>query len=289
MGLNLLNIWFNKPRSWVSDFIFKEIIYISKLFEMILRNSEPSKIKSPLVFYLLGFIWSLSKEAYFFCRIIDDWGDLDTQLPIWQDFENLISHFIWIINWNEEIKYIYDKILLELIKWLSKKWDINNVKNALIYFLKSMLVEYNRHAINKYCVYTFDELRKFYIDWFSWVIDISLILSWSINSSLDLQDFCLLQWKIYSIRDLELDIRKWIINIPKNIIEEAWINDFSNFHDLISNPIVIKWIKNEILECEKLIDSLMSINLDKKARKVIEFKIVSIGSLIERLKLKYSI
>lgn len=191
----------------------------------------------------------LARALFFFFRNIDDVLDGDRK-----EVKNPTSY---VLNCRKQIlsgKYKESPKIISLAKFAieklqkkSKKGD--NPKKDFLDEIDVILFDHQRAKKKK--ILTRKELNEYYKKTFIPVINLILI---ALNSKLRAKDileltFC--QGIVYTIRDLEVDWSRGVINLPKEILKKAKLTTTSNIQELKSNPVIKNWFRNEISRCQK--------------------------------------
>lgn len=255
-----------------------------------LRNLwNPWKLRSPLFAYLSVFSSIPEiRPAYYFCRVIDDYADWDTQIPNWIDgFPAMVSllksHLVWWqTNSTPALSWEFS-LLDELVHSLERKGiKSDKIKKVVWDFLDWMVLEYERRigapkALNR------DELMELYDKTFGPSIDITLLLFWSQNTYQDVVEFWRLQWRLYALRDIRTDFSRNMINIPNEVMWQVDSNiDWSVSLSLLLNSKAFQdWREKEYRECLQSLQALRErTDIDSAAHKVLSLKIASMRKLI---------
>lgn len=203
--------------------------------------------------YLLsikGFeLGQLARACFFFFRNIDDALDGDRK-----DIKNPLRY---VLNCRKQIssgKYRENTQIINLAKFAierlqkkSKKGD--HPKQNFLDEIDIILFDHQR--IKKRKILTTKEIKNYYKKTFFPVINLMLI---GLNSKLRANNipqlsFC--QGRIYTVRDLDTDWARGVINIPKEVLKRAKLTTNSTVERVKSNPIIIGWFRKELLQCQK--------------------------------------
>lgn len=88
--------------------------------------------------------------------------------------------------------------------------------------------------------------------YYSWLFDparnISLIAMDSQLRAINIPTLSIAQGRIYSIRDIENDWIRGIINIPQELLNKVGLTSNSSYKQIISNPEIKQWINNTLLQ-----------------------------------------
>ena len=74
-----------------------------------------------------------------------------------------------------------------------------------------------------------------------------------INSKLrakDIEEFSFCQGRIYTIRDLDTDWARGVINIPKEVLKKAKITRDAPVEKVRSSKVIKEWFKQELQLCQ---------------------------------------
>ncbi len=222
---------------------------------MCLKESGKLITKSPKYWLLVFKLYASSirkplqakifRAAYLFCRHIDDVLDGDRKIN--HDPELYVQEILNAMNREENGPEI-----IELYRFAVKHL-MNMAKNgedpkALFFRVIKGGMQFDHQRSRQKRVLTRDELEKYYQDTFAPVMDLALMISGSDQRSSDLPESITTQGHIYTIRDLEQDLRSGIINIPLEELEKSEIDRNQAFGRRAAerDPHLSDWIRKEV-------------------------------------------
>ena len=133
-----------------------------------------------------------------------------------------------------------------------------------------MHYEYNRRKEKN--ILTTDELENMHLASFKPVLEIAfLALKTDYTASL-VSDLAHIQSSVYSIQDLEQDLKKGIINIPLEIINsfEYPISEYIKNTELLNKEVnFLDWRKSIILKSRKRALHLLGLSYPLKTKKIV--------------------
>ncbi len=203
--------------------------------------------------YLLstkGFeIGQIARSCFFFFRNQDDALDGDRK-----DIKDPLSH---VLACREQIasgKYSGKPKIVNLARFaierLQKKARLgDNPKQNFLDEIDVILFDYHRAKTR--LVLTEKQLKKYYQRTFFPVVDLMLI---GLNSKLrakDIVEFSFCQGRVYTIRDLDQDWRKGIINIPKKMLVKANLTGNSSVLEVKNSTVIKDYFRRQLLLCRQ--------------------------------------
>lgn len=201
--------------------------------------------------YLLGIkgfeLGSIARAAFFFFRNQDDALDGDRK-----DIKNPLAHVLACRQQIASGKYTGNPQIAGLAKFAirslqrkSKKGD--NPKQYFLDGIDVMLFDYHRAKTR--AVLTAKELKDYYQRTFFPVINLMLIGLGSGLRAKDIPQLSFCQGRIYTIRDLDQDWTKGIINIPKEVLKKAHQTPDSSIEQIRNSPSVQDWFAGQLQLC----------------------------------------
>ncbi len=196
-----------------------EIFCLASAIRLIIRSRE----YVPLVFglYLSGFKISRRRKTlrlvYFLMRYIDDVIDGDAVAP--RNEETFIQDvsYNWLHPENKRQTADvngYAGYISLLIRSLG--CDIQHINNSFRIIIHSMEVDKKRAKLRSQL--SGDLLKRHYVSMFGACLDIALAISGSVKRGSDFISLANGQYYLYTIRDLEEDYYKGLINVPEEIL-----------------------------------------------------------------------
>lgn len=229
-----------------------EIVSALEAARLLTRN--PIKyIRGVSGMYLLsikGFeLGQVARACFFFFRNIDDVLDGDRK-----DIKNPLSHILACRKQISSGKYSGRPQIVNLVKFaterLQRKAKLgDDPKQNFLDEIDVILFDHQR--AKKREVLTSRKLKKYYQQTFFPVINLMLI---GLNSKLranDIPELSFCQGKVYTVRDLDTDWARGVINIPKEVLKKAKLTANSTVDKIKSSPTIIEWFRKELLQCQK--------------------------------------
>lgn len=185
------------------------------------------------------------RAHYLFLRHIDDYLDEGQQKP---------GKLFYVLNIRDKIesrKFIGKPKIAELAKYalevLEKKArPDDNPRQDFLAIIDSMVFDYERGKERR--VLGNEALNDYYHNTFFPTVNLTLMSLESRFRAIDIPALSYSYGRVYSVRDLEEDWQRGVINIPREILQEAWLTQFSSIADLKRNPIVKQWLLREVSE-----------------------------------------
>jgi len=249
--------------------IKREQLTLNLSLQLVKRNYKKYfKIVCSINTLSLFRICPLAKSAYFFCRFLDDCADNDIDFKNYGyvSFTEMIDRFKHIINNPSEAK----KPIELLIQNILIKSKYGNSKQLLFSFIDAMSFEYCRRKNNQ--ILSHDQLISMHLSSFKPVLEIAFqSLNTSYSESL-LFDLALIQASVYSIQDLEQDLKNGIINIPHEIIESFKhpLSDYLKAPSLLKyESDFLEWKKSTITKSREKALTLLNLSHSSKTKKIV--------------------
>jgi len=249
----------------------EELICAGEAVRVLKRDFRKySKIVTSL--YLGAFvdfeISRLSRCAYFFFKYLDDIADGDFPLNNPLSYLEKVKNQIEIRDFdNSEMGFLARDIINRLESGNGRE---NNPREKILASLDSIIFDYKRSIERKTLSYS--ELMEYYRLSFFSVIDLCLMGIKSDISAEDISGFCYSQGRVYSVRDLEEDWKKGIINIPAEDLELAGIDSKFSVDFLMKNPMIKRWAAKELVQSKILLEDIRSRyeTFDRRTRLVLK-------------------
>ena len=199
--------------------------------------------------------------AYPLWRYIDDIADGDKKLPtMYNTVEEFLDDISWYIEtkhckypllWHVISKTIYD---IFQISQYDISWDISN-------FFLWMKMEYMRRKSKT--ILPKNEIEDIFNSGFRGPQQIYLVWLWSKYTVDDICELPMILWWVYSLRDLEWDLAKWICNIPTQILTQMWYNSIPQYSEIKNHDLLNQWMievckeqRNNIITLKNKIQSM---------------------------------
>ena len=249
-------------------FIKREWFILISYLKLLFRNfNKYFKVSSTAYFAGTFGIVSAAKPAYFFCRYIDDIADGDHLLPE-KEFRSLLEKLKAIITNNTCAKTGLEATLKKALDSLHKNNQPKIVDDEFISFLDAMLHDYERRIHRKAC--SKEELLNIYDQSFKPVLHLAFLgLGVQIDEKY-IYELGRLQGRIYAIQDLEEELKKGIINLPTELLNEINLST----EKLCNTPRTLQktdrfknWIQTECKECLSYITDLRALKIDHEKSK----------------------
>lgn len=215
---------------------------------------EPKKYAGLVVgMYLLSLkdceLGKVQRAYYLFLRHIDDFLDeseqrTDDQLDYVLNLKNQVE--AGNFNGNPKIGELA-RYSLEVFERKAQPSD--NPRQDFVNVIDAMVFDYERAGERR--VLSKEELNNYYRYTFLSVVNLTLI---GLNSRFRASNIPALsygQGRVFSVRDLNEDWQRGVINIPKEILEQAQLDQNSSITDLTKNEIIKDWSYNELVESKQ--------------------------------------
>lgn len=252
----------------MKQFIQREFLILSVWVKLIFR--DPKKYLTVATStYVIGAtrMCIAAKPAYFFCRIIDDCvdGDLEPKLFGYPSIKEQLVRLKKVL----ENPNLANKPLEFLLLDFKRKAPVQCETN-IVDFLNAMLVEYIRRKEKK--IFTKSELIDIHLKSFFPVLEIAF-LSLETDYSMDLlMELALIQSLVYSIQDLDSDLKKGIVNLPKELMDTMNIS----LIELQKEPIILwnqksftMWVHDCLIQAKQKSECILETKLSPKATRLI--------------------
>jgi hypothetical protein len=190
------------------------------------------------------FAWNearLLRATYCLARHVDD--VLDGDRNVRQDPVTYVRNIIRQIE-QETFDPLdpISRLTAFIFTELEKKYDtLNIVKNLLLELFSTMITDYSR--VHDRLLYSEKQLDDLLYKTLACALDITLIISRADTRSTGISDLIHAQVCLYTIRDLQPDLAKNIINIPDNVMKTA-LGDAEtvfDYHRLVQSQPVLEW------------------------------------------------
>ncbi len=215
--------------------------------------------------------------AYHFCRKIDHIGDGDADLP--KQYESFSELQVELNDAMARDQYPNTDIGLLLRGAVRdmKTYHGVDVRERISKFLGAMETENNRR-LNR-TISTREELNAIYRASFEAPTDIAFIAAGSSARSADLPQLAEVQGRIYAVRDLEEDLPRGRIFVPKEV--GLSVDELVNQCAL---PQLERWKEEELSEGRQLIDKLRQKELDWRGRIIVSFLINGMTDYLQQIR-----
>ncbi|HVF69424.1 MAG TPA: squalene/phytoene synthase family protein [Xanthomonadales bacterium] len=180
-----------------------------------------------------------ARSGYLFLRHIDDAVDGDR--PISGDPQSYVLDLRRQVETGDFRKDIRVSALakrsLEILDRVKKSTD--NPRQDFLDGIDGILFDHRRSKIRRSL--SEKELEKYYEDAIGPGLNILLVGTESSLRSSDIPEFSTGLARIYSVRDFKDDWERGIINIPREIQEQAGLTPQNKYEDVINNTLVAQW------------------------------------------------
>lgn len=211
---------------------------------------EPRKYVSLVAgLYLLSLkdceVGNVTRASYLFVRHIDDLLDeskqSDEKLPYVLTLRNEIVSNTFTENPKISTLVQYSLNILE-----RKARPEDNPRQDFVSVIDAMIFDYKRAGDRR--VLSKQELENYYHDTFFPLVNLALIGLESQFRANDIPALSYGQGRVFSVRDLEEDWQRGVINIPKETLDEAQLTQHSSIEEVNRNPIITDWLRSELSE-----------------------------------------
>lgn len=258
----------------MKNYFLRELFIIRCFLSLLQRNFKKYFTVGGITYWLgASGLYPSAKPTYFFCRYVDDLADGDRKLPsLYTDFASFTDRMKALVEDCEvEKKHPIERVLADAINKLCRKSANSSiVKKELVSFLDSMLVDYNRRLNSS--VLTKKELDQLYDDSFSSVLHLTFIGTGTVLERTYITQLGLIQGKLYALQDLKEDLTAGIINLPEELVISTGLTLeqlMSSTDHLEKNESFLQWRSAELLLCHDYLQTLQSLKVDRKVRKII--------------------
>ena len=229
----------------------------------------------------------LLRSSYLFFRHVDDFLDesdgtedgkkLPYVLNLRDQIEN--NNFTRALKVSDLAEYALNALEKRARPNDSPRQDFLDGIDAIIF-------DYQRAKERR--VLTSEELNKYYHDAFFPVVNLMLIGFESQFRADDIPALSYCQGRIFSIRDLEEDWKRGVINVPKEILDKAELTGESSIEDVKKSAAVSNWIRSELLKSKPELIAVKN-RLQSSGEKIIPRACNGVIKTMEGLFAKYSV
>lgn len=269
----------------MKQFIKREFLILSVWLKLILRDRKKYLVVASSTYFLGAFvICKAAKPAYFFCRVIDDCvdGDSDPTSFGYKNVKDLIEKLKKILLNPDSADKPLEFLLLDLKRKAPEKSHPH-----LISFMDAMYAEFMRREERK--IFTKDQLNSLHLESFLPVLELAFLSLETEYSEEMLLELALLQSLVYSIQDLDSDLKKGIINLPKELVLnlEITVDVFEKEPNFLWEDFhFLTWVEECLLEARRIGFSIMKLEKSPKAGRLISILVRPILTDIEILLLE---
>lgn len=238
-------------------------------------KKDRTKLKLTLGLYALSGkdreLGKVARASYFFIRHLDDL--LDGEMTSTSDplayAENLKDQ---IARSDYDDSMPLARLAKFAIPVLEKRGTPQDNPNGdFLRVIDALVFDYHRRMERG--VLTADELGNYYHEVLDPGLNLMLIGFESSIRANDLPDFSPNLGRLYSLRDLDKDWTLGFVNIPRNILQNAGVTQFSDFSEVNTNPTIEQWKINEFIEASEnlnLVQQQVSVYDEPLARGVLK-------------------
>lgn len=215
---------------------------------------EPKKYVGLVVgLYLLSLkdyeVGKVTRANYLFLRHIDDFLD--------ESQERTDSKLQYVLNLRDQVEtrnFNGNPKIAELAKYSievleRKARPSDNPRRDFLNVIDAMIFDYKRAG--ERLVLSEEELGNYYRGTFFPVVNLTLIGLGSQFRASDVPTLSYGQGKVFSVRDLKEDWQRGVINIPKEILQQAQLDQNSPISQITKNATTKAWLYNELVESRK--------------------------------------
>ena len=203
------------------------------------------------------------RTSYFFLRHIDDCldegnGNRDEKLP-------------YVLKLREEIELgQFDGGMGDLAKCslqilANNAGPDDNPKQDFLIVIDAMVFDYQRSKERR--VLSRQELDEYYHDTFFSAVNLAFIGFNSPFRASDIPELSYGQGRVFSVRDLDEDWQRGVINIPKEILWEANLDQHSKIAEVRSSTVIREWLISELSQSKEGLIAV-KIKLDQSGEKL---------------------
>lgn len=251
-----------------------EVICIIEAAKLLGRDHKKYMDGMMGLYSLSFFDWELGKAArysYFFLRHLDE--ILDSGNP---NSERVINYALSIqeqvLGIRSYPKHPLNKIADQAISLLEDRaTSADNPRESFARSIDIMIFDYQRSR--KRQVFTSGEIQAYHRLNYSPILDLLYIGLRSNLRSSDIPEYSLAHGRVNSIEDLEEDWGVGIINIPKEILDEANLDNDVSYQQLISSEFVRYWINHELIGSKRDLLSLQRVFSEHPEKLTREFSL----------------
>lgn len=220
-----------------------EVVAASEAYQF-LRRDPRKNWKRVAGLYALSTqgreLGEVTRTGYLFFRHIDDVVDGDRRIsgdP--QSYVLDLRRQVETDNFREDTKIsVLARRSLEILDRVKKPDD--NPRQDFLKGIDGMLFDHRRSRLRRSL--REEELEKYYNAAIAPGLNILLIGIESSLRSCNIPEFSTGLARIYSVRDFKDDWRRGIINIPREVLEEAKLTPQNNFEEVRKHPLIADWI-----------------------------------------------
>lgn len=222
-----------------------EILVAKEAADLVKRRPSYAKMVAGL--YLLSLFGlergRVMRASYMPVRFVDDLLDGDAQgiidpITYAKDLNSHIaSNSLTNSRIEKQLRYSLD--VLE-----SKAKANDDPRGDFVKAIDAIIFDHERASQRR--ILSAAEIEQYYRNAFDPVMNITLL---AIDSKLRSDDIPALsygQGRVYSARDFEVDWKRGILNVPKDVISSVGLSSSSPFEDVKGNPKIIDWLHQSL-------------------------------------------
>jgi len=229
----------------LSDYFETRRVMVQESIRLVREDSEKhtGKVLGLWLMPLMIRGSAIGKDAYFFMRHVDDVADGDLKiegdpLAYLQKLKNDISESA------EDAIYPIEYLASRSLRVLEKRKKAgDDPKKDFLDGIDVAIRDFNR--VKNREVLEINDVRKYYADSFSPHFNIMLTAIRSNLRGRDVGIFSNCQGFAYGVQDFDIDWKRGLINIPKEVLSVSGFNAASKFDDVWNSRIVREWIRDE--------------------------------------------
>lgn len=257
-----LRICYNHQTNFIYIYILfmgVERLALKETIGLLTRN--PTMVRRHVIgLYLMSLkdceVGSVARSSYFFLRHVDDVLDGDLKLDV--------DPFAYVSSLRSQIEtgeFSEKPEIIKLVEYalpvLNKKAQSgDNPKQDFLDLIDAMVFDNQR--LKERRPLTSEQLKEYYQQTFFPLHNIMLIGLGSSSRACDIPEMSFCQGRVYSVRDIEADWNKGIINVPSEILSDAGLTNNSTFLEVTESDVVKKWFKTELQACRGELEMLQT-------------------------------
>lgn len=196
-----------------------------------------------------GELGKVIRTSYLFLRHIDDYLDEGKENP-----NGRLPYVLDLRNQIESGGFAREPKIAELAKYSlevleRKAGPSDNPRQDFLTVIDSMVFDYKRSKERS--MLSNEDLNDYYHDTFFSVVNLTLIALGSQFRANDIPALSYGQGRVFSVRDLEEDWQRGVINIPKEILEQAKLTQYSTIGEVKEHTVIRKWLYDELSQSKE--------------------------------------
>lgn len=186
----------------------------------------------------------LIRTGYLFVRHMDDVLDGDSRLDGHApDYVDSIKHQIESCSFTSSPKIVdLAEYFLRELEGRARQGD--NPRQDLLDTIDAIVFDYQRARDRR--VLSLSELETYYRDAFFPPVNLLLVGLGSRLRARDVPELSYGQGRVYSVRDLETDWERGVINIPMEVLDQSHLSPVSQVESIKGSHVVRSWFSHEL-------------------------------------------